>query len=173
MIELSWVAKIFAVFIGFISPMASIIHVVVFLLLLDMLTSIYFQIKMNVQKTAPGYKLFYLFGFIPIRISRKVITGFKTIESGKLRHTLEKLFFYIMILIAFFSFDMFILKVVPSADNAINSLSITNIASVLIAIVEMTSIASNVSKITGNPIFNRIVSVFKSKAEKKLEIDQE
>jgi hypothetical protein len=54
----------------------------------------------------------------------------------------------------------------------ISTFSITNIATVLIGIVEMTSIASNVSKITGNPIFNKIVSIFKRKAEQKMEIEE-
>lgn len=114
-----------------------------------------------------------------MKLATKDVKGFwncllkalRVVESGKLRKTLEKLFFYILILIVFFIFDLFILKVSPISENAINTFSITNIATVLICIVEMTSIASNVSKITGNPIFNKIVAIFKRKAEQKMEID--
>ena len=101
-----------------------------------------------------------------------IIKAFRIVESGKLRKTLEKLFFYILILIVFFVFDIVILKVAPISSTSINTFSITNIAAVLIAIVEMTSIASNVSKITENPVFNTIVSVFKRKAKQKMEIDE-
>jgi hypothetical protein len=156
--NLNWFAQLFAILIAFLTPIASVIHVVIFLLIVDAITSIYYQMKLaTVDKK----------GFWNCLVS-----AFKIVESSKLRKTLEKLFFYILILIVFFVFDLFILKVVPTSENTISTLSITNIASVLIAIVEMTSIAANVSKITGNPIFNRIVSIFKRKANQKMEIEE-
>jgi hypothetical protein len=151
-------SQIFAIAISFLAPMANVIHVVVFLLIIDALTSIYYQMKLATK----GMK-----GFL-----NSIIKACKVVKSGKLRRTLEKLFFYILILITFYIFDFFILKVIPIAENMISTFSITNIATVLIGIVEMTSIASNISKITGNPIFNKIVSIFKRKAEQKMEIDE-
>ncbi len=156
--HLNWLAQLFAIFIAFLAPISSVIHVVIFLLIIDMITSIYYQMK----SATADKKGFW----------NCLMIAFKVVESGKLRKTIEKLFFYVLILIVFFVFDLFILKVVPVSENTIRTFSITNIASVLIAIVEMTSIASNVSKITGNPIFNKIVSIFKKKAEQKMEIDE-
>jgi len=155
--SLNWVSQLFAIFVAFITPISSVIHVVMFLLITDMVTSIYYQIKIaTINKT----------GFW-----NRLMIAFKVVESGKLRKTLEKLFFYVLILFVFFVFDLFILKVAPISETSINTFSITNIATVLICIVEMTSIAANVSNITGNPIFNRIVAIFKRKAEQKMDID--
>lgn len=156
--NLSIISQLFAIFIAFLAPMANVIHVVVFLLIIDAITSIYYQMKIATKDVR---------GFLSC-----IIKACKVVESGKLRKTLEKLFFYILILITFYVFDFFILKVIPVAENMISTFSITNIATVLIGIVEMTSIASNVSKITGNPIFNKIVSIFKRKAEQKMEIEE-
>ena len=156
--QIDWHIKLFSIVISFLAPLASVIHVVLILLLVDAITSIYYQMKMESKKHS---------GFI-VKFKKSI----QVIESGKLRKTLEKMFFYIMILIVFFLFDTYILRLTKTEVNAIYTLSITNIAAVLICIVEMTSIASNVSKITGNPIFNKIVSVFKKKAEQKMEIDE-
>jgi hypothetical protein len=156
--NLNWLSQLFAIFIAFIAPISSVIHVVIFLLIIDALTSIYYQMKEATKNTI---------GFWAC-----LIKAFRVIESGKLRKTLEKLFFYILILIVFYVFDLIILKVAPVSENTISTFSITNIAAVLIAVVEMTSIAANVSKITGNPIFNKIVSIFKRKAEQKMEIEE-
>ena len=158
MIQMNWQLKVFAILISFLAPLASVIHVVLILLLVDAITSIYYQMKIESAK----YQGFFC----------KMKKSLQVIESVKLRKTLEKMFFYILILIVFFLFDTFILQLTKTEVNEIYTLSITNIAAVLICIVEMTSIAANVSKITGNPIFNKIVAIFKKKAEAKMEIGE-
>jgi len=149
--NLSGWSKTFAIVVAFLAPLLSIIHVVLVLLLVDALTSIYYQMK---QK--PG-------GFV---------TKIKVIESSKLKKTLEKMFFYVLILIVFYSFDLYILKITPITSESINTFSITNLAAVLVCLVELTSIASNVSKITDNPIFNKIVAIFQKKANKQFDIEE-
>jgi hypothetical protein len=156
--QLNFVSQAFAVFVAFFAPLSSVVHFVIFLLIIDALTSIYYQMKMATTNKKGFWNC--------------LLIAFRVVESGKLRKTLEKLFFYVLIMIVFFIFDLIILKVMPISENTINTFSITNIATILICIVEMTSIAANVSKITGNPIFNKIVSVFKRKAEQKMEIEE-
>lgn len=156
LIQINFPIKIFAVFVSFIAPLASVIHVIVLLLVVDAVTSIYYQMKMVASKTPKG---------------KRFIAAISVIESGKLKKTLEKMFFYILMLIVFYSFDLFVLKIEPVSTEAIHTFSITNLAAVLISIVELTSIASNVSKITGNPVFDRIIKIFSKKVDKKFEIE--
>ncbi|MDP2234956.1 MAG: phage holin family protein [Bacteroidales bacterium] len=155
---MSFPAKIFALAIGFLSPLSALIHVILALLLVDMITSIYYQMKLAVEKAERG---------------KRTWAAFKVVESAKLRKTIEKMFFYVVVIIVFYSFDLVLLKIQPLNEDSIVTVSITNLSAVLIALVEMTSIASNVSKITGNPIFNKITSIFSKKVNKKFEIDEE
>lgn len=152
--NLNWTAQLFALFISFIAPITTVIHVIVLLLIVDALTSIYYQMKV-VEKQGGYFKT--------------VKKRLRVIESSKLRKTIEKLFFYVLVLIVFFSFDKYVIKVDPISEYAISTFSITNISAILISMVELTSIASNVSKITGNPIFNKIVSILQKKVDNKID----
>lgn len=156
-LNLNWFAKLFAIFIAYIAPVATVIHVIVLLLIVDAITSIYYQMKM-VDKQKTYFKT----------LKKRL----QVIESGKLRKTVEKLFFYILTLIVFFSFDKYVIKIDPATESSIHTFSITNISAILISMVEITSIASNVSKITGNPIFDRIVKIFSKKVEKEMEVEE-
>ncbi len=153
---MSWHAKLFAVVLAFFAPLASLIHVIIVLLIVDAATSIYYQMKL-IHNDVKG---------------RKLIACIHVIESRKLRKTLEKMFFYVLIIIMFYIFDLYVLQVKPIAIDAIYNFSITNIAAVLISLVELTSIASNVSKITGNKVFDRIVSIFSKKVDKKFDLEE-
>lgn len=155
--QLSLPAKLLAILTSFIAPLATLIHVIILLLIVDAITSIYYQMKIAAKSAEKG---------------KKTTTAIKVIESGKLRKTLEKMFFYVLILIVFYSFDVFVLQIKPISPEAIYTFSITNLSGVLISIVELTSIAANVSKITENPVFDRIIKIFSKKVEKKLEIDE-
>jgi NADH:ubiquinone oxidoreductase subunit 3 (subunit A) len=158
-IDLTWPAKLLALVLSFIAPLASLIYVIIFLLVVDAITSIYYQMK-----TAAGTG----------KTNReKWRLSVAIIESNKLRRTLEKMFFYIIMILVFYSFDVYVIKVKPISMNEIHTFSITNLSAVMIALVELTSIASNVSKITNNDIFDKIVSLFKKKVDKKFEIDNE
>jgi len=155
---LSWPAKLFSIVLAFLAPLASLIHVIVALLIVDAVTSIYYQMN-NAASGKTSTK-------------ERVRARINVIESGKLRKTLEKMFFYVLMIIVFYSFDLYVLKIKPLDEVSIHTFSITNMSAVLIALVEMTSIASNVSKITGNPVFEKIVAIFKKKANKQFDIDE-
>ncbi len=159
LMDLTWPAKFFAVALTFFAPLASLIYVIVFLLIVDAITSIYYQMKMAGR------------GLPTVRQRFKAST--QVIESGKLRRTLEKMFFYFLMIIVFYTFDVYVIKVKPVSAAEIHTFSITNLAAVLICMVELTSIASNVSKITANPVFDRIVKLFQKKVDKKFEIDED
>lgn len=150
--------KFFSIVIAFLAPLAGLIHVIIALLFLDMATSVYYQMKIAASKAKKG---------------ERTKAAFKVIESGKLRKTLEKMFFYVLTIIVFYSFDTYDLQIKPISSDAIYTFSVTNLSAVLISLVEMTSIAANVSKITGNPVFDRIIKIFSKKVEKKFEIEED
>jgi hypothetical protein len=156
--NLSWPIKIGSIILAFLAPLAGLIHVIIGLLLVDMVTSIYYQMKIAAEKAEKG---------------KRTSTALRVIESGKLRKTIEKMFFYVLVIVVFYSFDLYVLQIKPISSDAIYSFSITNLSAVLISVVEMTSIAANVSKITGNPIFDRIMNLFAKKVNKKFDIEEE
>ncbi|HMM12440.1 MAG TPA: phage holin family protein [Bacteroidales bacterium] len=155
---MTWPAKLFALIVSFLAPLGSLIHVIIALLIADAVTSIYYQMKLAYTNANGEHKL---------------IASFKVIESARLRKSLEKMFFYILMLVLFYSFDVYVLQVEPISADAIHTFSITNISAVLICLVELTSIASNVSKITGNSIFDRIIGLFSKKVNKKFDLDDQ
>lgn len=153
--------KLFALFVAFITPLLSLIHVIMTLLLVDMVTSIYSQMKQAVRKN--GDKGMFA----------RLKTSLLVIESDKLRRTIEKMVFYILTIFAFYLFDRYVLQINPTAPDAIYTFSSTNISVALMCMVELTSIASNVSNITGNPVFNTIARIINKKVKNKYEIDDE
>lgn len=153
----TWEIKALSVIIAFLAPLSGLIHVIIGLLVVDMFTSVYYQMKSAAAKVKKG---------------QRFKASIQIIESGKLRKTLEKMFFYVLILIVFYSFDTYVLQIKPISPEAIYTFSVTNLSAVLISLVEMTSIAANVSKITGNPVFDRIIKIFSKKVDKKFEIEE-
>lgn len=157
--NLTWPSKMFAMIITFLAPLSSLIHVIIALLLVDAVTSIYYQMC----NAAEGKR----------SARERIKARLSIIESSRLRKTLEKMFFYVLMIIVFYSFDLYVLKIKPLDEVSIHTFSITNLSAVLIALVEMTSIAANVSKITGNPVFDRIVKIFSKKANKQFDIEED
>ncbi len=147
--ELPAQSKWFALLIAFLAPLSSIIYVMLILLLVDAITSIYAQVKIEI-KDVKGF-------------AERVVKGFQVIESSKLRRTIEKMFFYVMMIVVFYLVDVVLFRITPSEESIIAGLSLTNISASLIALVELWSIASNVSKITGNDVFLRVLKKFKKR----------
>lgn len=150
-------SKALSVVIAFLTPLADLIHLVVALLLIDAFTSIYYQM----QKAAEQ---------VPARIRLK--TALMVIESARLRKTLEKMFFYVLTLILIYAFELLVLQLAPADPQRVQLFSMTNIAAALIGMVEITSITSNVSRITGNPIFQRIAGIFSKKVTHQLDLHE-
>lgn len=150
-------SKAFSLVIAFLTPLADLIHLVVALLLIDAFTSIYYQMSKAAEKAGPGKKWW---------------AALMVIESARLRRTLEKMFFYVLTLIVFYAFELLVLQLAPAEPERLQLFSMTNIAAALIGMVELTSIASNVSRITGNPIFNRIARIFGIKVNQQLDLHE-
>jgi len=150
-------SKLLVVLLSVFAPLKAVVHVIIFLVILDMITSIYYQMQQQ-QKDK--------------NFLAHLLTCIRVIESHKLRRTISKLFFYVMALMAFFLFDFYLLKIKPLEHDVLVSLSVTNLAAILIAVTELTSISSNISRITNNPIFNTIMKIFNKKINDKLNIDE-
>ncbi len=141
--------KAFGVFFSFFAPLSSIVHAIIFLLIIDAVTSIYYQICVKTKE----------FNSFP----KKVVEGLKIIESRRLRRTLEKMFFYVLVIISFFIVDVVLFRISPEAESVISGISLTNIGATMVALVELWSIASNVSKITGNDVFLKVLDKWTKK----------
>lgn len=148
-------SKFFVLMLSTFAPLRVVIYVIVFLVIVDMVTSIYYQMQQCKKEKK-------FFGHL--------IICFRIVESHKLRRTISKLLFYILALMAFFLFDVYLLKIKPLEGDVLATFSVTNLAAILIGITELTSIAGNVSKITGNPIFGTIMRIFGNKVNERLNI---
>lgn len=154
--ELPILTRISILMLSLLAPLKDVIHVIIFLVFVDMITSIYYQMQ-RCKKTTGFFG--HLFNCL------------KIIESHKLRRSVSKMFFYVITMIAFYVFDVFVLHMEPLDTETLLTLSLTNIAAILICVTELTSITSNISKITNNPIFNTIMKVFKNKLNEKYDIN--
>lgn len=148
----TFLTKFLAFILAIFAPLATVINILLLLLLLDAITSIYYQIKTKIT----GMSGFWL----------RLQTAFHVIESRKLKITLEKMFFYVLAITTFFLFDKYILHISPINIDDTFALSFTNFAATLICMTELTSIMSNLSKITNNPIFNRLTKLLRNKINK-------
>lgn len=157
-----WLTKCFFLLLAVLAPIAPYVHFLIFLLVADAITAIYYQFKINKKKIAcsksvkarnvPDYKIFFL-----------------TVESRRLRTTFEKLVAYILGIIVCYFFDTIILQITPLQGQTLQYFSVANISVVLICSVELTSILTNLSKITRNPIYNTIARILTKKFSDKID----
>lgn len=148
--------------LSFFEPLSTYLHFLIFLLIVDAGTSIYYQAKERLDKLGNRNSLNFW---------ARLIVFFKTIESARLRTTLEKMVAYILWLMICFMFDKIVLKIDPLQGSLFNYLSISNVAVLMMCMTEMTSITANFSKITRNPIYNNIMKIFRGKVEDKMRND--
>lgn len=146
-----WYSLVFASLISLMAPLKTYVYFMITLLIIDAFTSIYYQCKRN----RPNY-------------SNLFATILYTIESNKLRVTVEKMLFYIIGIILVFLFEKILLKTAP-VDGVFNVVSLTNISVMLISMVELYSIMENISHITNNPAWLKIAKLFKKKVDEKTE----
>lgn len=155
-----WTVKFFWILCASFAPLKDYVLFLIFLLIVDAITSIYYQFRKRVE--AIGHRS---------SAWDKMKLLFTIIESNKLRRTFEKMVAYILGLIVFFKFDQIILQLDFVAGLPLNYLSTTNISVLMICSVEVYSITENLSKITKNPIFTAIGNVFKKRVENQLRGD--
>lgn len=161
----TWIAKLLAIVLAYFMPLSTYVHFLIFLLLIDAFTSIYYQAKVKIKERKMAVKeVSFLNGFIIF---------FKTIESSRLRTTIEKMVAYVIWLIICFMFDKIVFKTEPLKAAEFNYFSITNVAVLMMCLTELTSISANMSKITNNPIFKSIIKIFKKKNSGNLDLTDE
>lgn len=160
--EQNWVVKLTLAIFSTLAPIEPYTYFLIFLLVMDANTAIYLQYKENLKSVRDAYQL----GEKRIR-KRRVF--FATIESSKLRATLEKLVSYIFTIIICFLFDKIVLQITPLEGQPLQHFSVANIAIVLISSVELVSILANFSKITNNPVYGKIIRIFQKKVDDKLD----
>lgn len=156
-----WTVKLFWILCASFAPLKDYVLFLIFLLIVDAITSIYYQFRKRVE--AIGHRS---------SAWDKIKLLFTIIESNKLRRTFEKMVAYVLGLIVFFKFDQIILQL-DFADNVpLHYFSTTNIAVLMICSVEVYSITENLSKITKNPIFTAIGKVFKRRVEEQIKSER-
>lgn len=156
-----WPVKLLYILIATMAPIAPYIHFLVFLLFLDAFTAIWFQYKGNRQAL-------YDSNLPDRKVPGRIKTFLMTIESRKLRTTFEKLVAYVIGIIVCFFFDKIVLQITPLQGDALQYFSVANISVVLITSVELTSILANLSKITKNPVYGRILRIFNRRIDEKM-----
>lgn len=156
-----WTMQLFWVTLASFAPLKDYVWFLIFLLIVDAITSIYYQFRKKVEATKCRTAAFNKFKIL-----------FSIVESNKLRRTFEKMVAYILGLIVFFKFDQIILQLDFVAGLPLNYLSTTNIAVLMICSVEVYSITENLSKITKNPIFTAIGKVFKRRVEEQIKSER-
>lgn len=154
--------KIIAVILAVLAPLAIYVHFLIFLLITDAVTSIYYQYKQKLKIVGRCKKT-------PLTFKVRVFTFFQTIESGKLRKTVEKLVSYTLAFIVAFLFDKYALKVEALENGLLQNFSLANVTVIMVCSVEVTSIFANLSKITKNPIYDTILNIFNKKINDKIE----
>jgi|GEM_PF-1771218 len=156
----TWLPKVFSILLATLAPLSTYVHFLIFLLITDAVTSIYFQYKTKLEALRKE----------ETKLTGKVrfFTFFTTIESKKLRITVEKLVSYILAFIVAFLFDKFVLKITPLEGALLNNFSLANVTVILVCSVEVTSIFANLSKITGHPIYNQILKILNKKIDDKI-----
>lgn len=142
-----WYSFIITTVLSMLAPLQTYIYLMILILVVDAVTSIYYQFRQN----RPHYDSVFS-------------TFMHTVESNKLRITVEKMFFYIAGIIVVYLFESILLKNIP-VDGIFDVLSVTNVAAMLICSIEIYSILENISKITNNPLWLRIANIIKKKVD--------
>ena len=124
-------AKIGVFLVAFCAPIITIVHSIIFLVFVDLLTAIMKNWKLNESKS--------------------FIEKMKTLESGKLRKSAIKLFLYILFIVSTY--------VIMMAGFG-QTFFVMNFVFLSFSLVEITSIASNISIITGQDVFTKTVKKF-------------
>ena len=154
--DISLPAKIFSVLLAFITPLHTLVGVMMLFLLFDTASAIYLN-------------------YITVKDRRKRCTNLEKnnfqkarlfwgiIDPEKLSKTIEKLFAYPAIAIGCFVFDRLVLQIEPADAATIGKFSLTNLAFILICLMDFKSFLRNMGKATGNEVYKIIEKVLDRK----------
>ena len=120
----------FLVFLtAFCAPFLTLIHAIVFLVVVDLITAIILQ-----TKTKNGF-----------------LNKVKVVQSKKMRKSVIKLFLYILFIVSTY---VLVEAILP---GGLVSMWVMKITFFSLAVVEITSISANMNNITGETIFTKTI----------------
>jgi hypothetical protein len=151
--NVSYKAKLLAMLTAFLAPLYNFIFVLILLLIIDMLTSIYAQVKVRTKRCTAKDISNHEKG------KYKIKTAWRTIDPEKMLQTVEKIFGYAISLIVCFVLDHYILRLGVDTSGLFHPVSITNVVYITILVSEGISILRNLGNITNNSVFNQIIKV--------------
>ena len=154
--DVSIPAKVFAVVIAFITPLHAIVGIMMLFLVFDTGSAIYLNYKVEKIKRKQCQQIKYS-GLKKARIY------WGTIDPEKLGKTIEKLFAYPAIALGCFVFDRLVLKIEPADAATIGNFSLTNLAFVLICLMDFKSFLRNMGKATGNEVYKIVEKILDRK----------
>jgi len=146
----SFITKAFIFLIAYFTPIAEMVHVMMFFILLDTISGIWASVKIECDKDKETYK----------DSKCKPPSWFSKVESHKLRKTVYKFVWYTIAV-------MTSLMMEKTFHLAWTSLS--SIVGGFICFVELKSIFENITVITNDPIFMRILKVIQKKGSETIQ----
>jgi hypothetical protein len=154
--DVSIPAKIAAVVIAFITPLHAIVGIMMMFLLFDTGSAIYLNYKVEKDRRKKCQN-------ISENNFQKARLAWGIIDPDKLGKTIEKLFAYPAIALGCFVFDRLVLKIEPADAATIGNFSLTNLAFVLICLMDFKSFLRNMGKATGNEVYRIIEKILDRK----------
>ena len=135
--------------LSFFAPIALILYIIIFVILLDCFTAIIKAIEEKFDnELCKNYSWF-----------KKIICKLRIIKSSKLRRTILKMFFYLLFVMAVYGAEIAIFGV---------SVYITNFAAFLIIFAELVSICENMDKSLGTTLFTGVIQTIRKQFENKI-----
>ena len=149
--------KIATLFFAILTPYSSIIHLLLFFVVLDLLTGIYASCKQHMLEHKP------------VGFSNKLCMCWHHIESKKLRWSVEKLLVYMTIILVTATFEFFYIPIV------VGTYTLSKLIIGILTLTEIRSIFENLATIMPNGVVSTVFRVFskKIKDETGLSLDQE
>ena len=158
--DVSMPAKLFAVLLAFITPLHALVGVMMMFLLFDTASAIYLTYKIEKDRRKKCT-------LINQSTYQKAKLFWGIIDPDKIGKTVEKLFAYPAIAIGCFVFDRLVLQIEPADAATIGKFSLTNLAFILICLMDFKSFLRNMGKATGNEVYRIIEKVLDRKFQNK------
>lgn len=158
----TFIAKLFALFLAFLTPLHTVFGVMLFFLMMDTITAVYLRFRINLKRQNNCKSPNINEATRKIRCWRLLWRSFEKEKFGK---TIEKMVSYPIIVLCCFVFDILVLQLHPGDDGLILRFSLTSFAFVLICFYDLQSILRNMGKATDNKIYQLIENLLAKKVE--------
>lgn len=136
-----------------LSPYVSLIYLLLAMVMIDMITGIWCSVKTKLEELKPN------------TLKNKLLIIWQTIESRKLRYTIEKLLVYMITILITACFEYYYIPI------SIGGYTLSKLILGIVTLTEVKSILENCSKITKNQLFAKLFSLFKKKVEDTTQVD--